>query len=153
MWITVDQIKKLREATSAGVMDCRAALEETHGDMKEAQAWLLAKGAMKAEKKAERAVNSGLVEAYVHSTGRVVGVVEVACETDFVARTDQFKSLCHELAMQVASMGPKTPEELLKQEYIRDAKKTIEQLVKETIGILGENMVVRKVVRVALGEE
>ena len=153
MGITIDQIKELREATNAGVMECRQALEETHGDMKAAAEWLLKKGAMKAEKRAERVVNSGLVEAYVHTTGKVVGVVEVACETDFVARTDQFKNLCHELAMQVASMDPKSPEELLKQEYIRDAKKTIEQLVKETIGVLGENIVVRKVVRVGLGEE
>lgn len=153
MAITIDQIKALREKTLAGVMECRQALEETHGDMKEAEAWLLKKGALKAEKKADRAVNSGLVEAYTHSTGKVVGVVEVACETDFVARTDQFKNLCHELAMQVASMEPKTVEELLKQEYIRDAKKTIEQLVKETIGVLGENIVVRRIVRVGLGEE
>lgn len=153
MAITIEQIKQLREATNAGVMECRQALEETHGDMDQAQAWLLKKGAAKAEKKAERAVNSGLVEAYTHATGKVVGVVEVACETDFVARTDQFRNLCHELAMQVASMEPKSVEELLKQEYIRDQKKTIDQLVKETIGVLGENIVVRKTVRVALGEE
>ncbi|KKT72705.1 MAG: Elongation factor Ts [Microgenomates group bacterium GW2011_GWA2_44_7] len=88
----------------------------------------------------------------MHNTGKVAALVEIACETDFVARTDEFKKLCHEVAMQVASMNPKDVEELLNQEYIRDASKTIEQLVKETIGKLGENIVVRRLSRLSLGE-
>lgn len=150
--VTVEQIKKLREQTQAGVMECRQALEESGGDMKKAAEILTTKGVARAEKKAGREVKAGLVEAYVHNTGKVAALVEVACETDFVARTDEFKTLCHEIAMQVASMNPKDVDELLKQEYIRDASKTIEQLVKETIGKLGENMVVRGFSRLSLGE-
>lgn len=133
-------------------MECRQALEESAGDMKKAAEILTARGLAKAEKKTGREVKAGLVEAYVHNTGKVAALVEVACETDFVARTDEFKNLCHELAMQVASMNPENVEELLKQEYIRDASKTIDQLVKETIGKLGENIVVRRVSRLSLGE-
>lgn len=150
--VTIEDIKKLREATKAGVMECRQALLDCGGDMKKATEWLNEKGLARAEKKAGREVKSGLVEAYVHSTGKVAALVEVACETDFVARTDEFKTLCHELAMQVASMNPENVEALLKQEYIRDAAKTVEQLVKETIGKLGENIVVRRFSRLALGE-
>jgi elongation factor Ts len=151
--ITVSQIKKLREETNYGVMECRQALVESGGDMKKAKQWLDEKSVMKAQKKASREVKSGLVEAYAHATGKVAAIVEVACETDFVAKTDQFKKLCRELAMQVASMNPKNVKELLAQEYIRDATKTVEQLVKETIGVLGENIVVRRFVRVELGEK
>lgn len=152
MAIDVSLIKQLREETQAGVADCRAALEEAKGDLKQAKEILKKKGFERAAKKGDRATNAGLIEAYVHG-GRVASLVEVMCETDFVARTDEFKTLAHEVAMQVASMNPKDAEELLKQEYIRDSSKTIEMLLKETIAKLGENIVLGRITRLELGRE
>src|SRR3989344_918783 len=106
----------------------------------------------KAGKKAGRTVGAGLVETYIHADGRIGAMVEVNCETDFVARTDEFKNLAHELAMQVAAMDPTDVEDLLKQEYIRDSAKNIEELVKETIAKVGENIVIRRFMRFELGE-
>ncbi len=148
--ISITQIKKLREATNAGVMDCRKALEETKGDEKKAEALLKQWGIERSAKKADRETKSGLVESYVHG-GRVGVLVEVLCETDFVARTDDFKVLAHEVAMQIASMDPKDIKTLLKQEYIRDTKQTIESLVKQAIGKLGENIQVSRFTRFVLG--
>src|SRR6185369_6829619 len=99
MKITADQIKKLRELTQAGFSDVKMALEETGGDMKKAEEILLKKGFEKAAKKSDRATGQGLVESYVHQTGKVGVLVSLLCETDFVARTDEFKSLAHEIAM------------------------------------------------------
>ncbi len=152
MAIDVSFIKQLREETQAGVADCRAALEEAKGDLKQAKEILKKKGFERAAKKGDRATNAGLIESYVHG-GRVASLVEILCETDFVARTDEFKTLAHEVAMQVASMNPKDAEELLKQEYIRDSSKTIEMLLKETIAKLGENIVLGRITRLELGRE
>ena len=150
MNISVDLIKQLRDRTAAGVADCREALEETKGDLKKAQEILRKKGFEKAAKKGDRATNSGLIESYIHQ-GRVGALVEVMCETDFVARTNEFKTLTHEIAMQVASMNPKDNEALLSQEYIRDPSKTISDLIKETIAKLGENIIVARFTRFELG--
>lgn len=150
--ISLDQIKTLRAKTKAGVMDCRKALEENEGDPKKAEEWLRKKGISRAAKRAERETAEGLIEAYTHAGGRIVGVVELLCETDFVARTDDFKQLAHELAMQVAAMKPKDVKELLDQEYIREPQKKIASLVKETVGRLGENIKVGRVARWELGE-
>lgn len=150
--IDTNLIKQLREKTSAGVMDCRRALEEAKGDIEKAAEILRKQGLEKAEKKTDRATGQGLVEAYVHQAGKIGAMVEVQCETDFVARTEDFKTLCHELAMQVASMNPKDVPDLLKQEYIRDGLKTISDLIKETIAKLGENIVVKSIARMELGE-
>lgn len=139
MKITADQIKKLRELTQAGFADCKNALEEAGGDMKKAEEILRKKGFEKAAKKSDRETKSGLVESYVHG-GRIGVLVSLLCETDFVARTDEFKTLAHEIALQVSSMNPKDVSVLLKQEYIRDSSKTIEELIKETIAKLGENI-------------
>ena len=152
MNITTELIKELREKTSAGVMDCRRALEEAKGDIEKAAEILRKQGLEKAEKKADRITGQGLVEAYIHQTGKIGALVLVQCETDFVERTEDFKTLCHELAMQVASMNPKDVSDLLKQEYIRDGSKTISELIKETIAKLGENIVVKKFSRIELGE-
>lgn len=152
MNISTDLIKELREKTSAGIMDCRRALEETNGDLEKAAEILRKQGIEKADKKSDRATSQGLVEAYIHQTGRIGVLVEVNCETDFVARTEDFKLLCHELAMQVASMNPKDPADLLSQEYIRDSSKKVSDLVKETIAKLGENIVVKRFERFELGE-
>lgn len=151
MNVSLDLIKQLRQTTGAGIADCRKALIEAKGDFKKAADLVKSWGIDKAAAKADRAVGSGLVETYIHAGGRVGAMVEVNCETDFVARTDEFKSLAHELSLQVASMDPKDVEEFLKQEYIRDAGKTIEQLVKETIAKVGENIVVKRFMRFELG--
>jgi elongation factor Ts len=107
MKITAEQIKDLREKTQAGFADCKNALEEAKGDMKKAEEILRKKGFEKAAKKSDRETGQGLVESYVHQTGKVGVLVSLLCETDFVARTDEFKSLAHEVAMQVAAMNPK----------------------------------------------
>jgi len=150
--ITTNQIKKLRAKTKAGVMDCRKALEVSGGDMKKAEKWLLKKGIARAAKKAGRETSQGLIETYTHNDGKIVSLVELLCETDFVAQTDEFKKLAHELAMQVAAMKPKNVKEFLKQPWIRDEKRTIESLVKEAIGKTGENVVIRRIARFELGE-
>ena len=151
MKISVDQIKKLREETQASISDCRKALEEASGDFKKPKELLKSFGMDKAAKKADRTVGAGLIDTYIHAGGRVGAMVEVNCETDFVARTSEFKSLVHEVAMQVAAMDPKDTEELLKQEYIRDNSKTVDQLIKETIATLGENIKVSRFMRFELG--
>ena len=150
--ITTEQIKKLRAKTKAGVMDCRRALEESGGDMKKAEEWLRKKGIESASKRAGRETKQGLIEVYTHNDDKIIGIVELLCETDFVARTDEFKQLAHELAMQVAAMNPKNVKELLKQPWIRDEKKTINSLVKEAISKTGENIVVKRIARFELGE-
>lgn len=139
MKITAEQIKKLRELTQAGFSDVKMALEEAKGEMKKAEEILRKKGFEKAAKKSDRETKAGLVESYVHG-GRIGVLVSLLCETDFVARTDEFKHLAHEIALQVSSMNPKDVKSLLAQEYIRDGSKTIEELIKETIGKLGENI-------------
>lgn len=151
MDISLDLIKKLRLETSAGVSDCRQALEDAGGDYEEAKKLLMERGVEKAAKKADRQTASGLIESYVHG-GRVGVLVEVRCETDFVARTDEFKSLAHEVALQVAAMNPKDAKALLASPYIRDPKLTIEALVKQTIAKLGENITLGKFTRIVLGE-
>jgi elongation factor Ts len=151
MDISLDQLKKLREETSAGVSDCRQALEDAGGDYEKAKKLLMERGIEKAAKKADRETGSGLVEAYVHG-GRVGVLVQVRCETDFVARTDDFKALAHEVAMQIAAMNPKDTKALLASPYIRDPKLTIEALVKQTIAKLGENITLGSFTRMVLGE-
>jgi elongation factor Ts len=150
--IKTEQIKKLRDKTKAGVMDCRRALEETNGDFKKAEAWLRKKGIESASKREGRETKQGLIEVYLHNDGRVAGVVELLCETDFVARTDEFKKLAHELAMQAVAMKAKNVKDFLGQAWIRDEKKTIDSLVKELIGKTGENIVIKRVARFELGE-
>ena len=150
--IDIGIIKQLREKTKAGVADCRRALEETEGDMRKAVEWLRQKGIKSAGKRVDREAKQGIVFAYSHNQGQILGVVELNCETDFVARTEEFKNLAKELAMQVAAMSPKDDKELLSQVWIRDARKTIEELVKETSGKTGEKVEVKRVARFVLGE-
>lgn len=144
MKINIEEIKKLRLTTGASIADCRIVLEEAKGDHKKALDLLRARGFKKAEKKSDRETSQGLVESYIHQNGRVGALVEVLCETDFVARTDEFKNLVHEICMQVAAMNPKDVDILLKQEYIRDSSKTIGELIKASIAKLGENIVVKR---------
>ncbi len=149
----LDKIKELRDKTGAGVMDAKNALEETKGDMAKATEIIIAKGLAKAEKRSDREVKSGKVFTYTHGGGSAGAMVEVACETDFVANTDEFNALCKEIALQVVSMNPKDVEELMGMAYIRDGSKTIDQLVKELIGKTGENIRVTRIVRFKLGVE
>lgn len=142
-------IKDLREKTQAGFSDVKMALEESNGDMTKAEQILKKKGFEKAAKKSDRETKAGLVESYVHG-GRIGVLVSLLCETDFVARTDEFKHLAHEIALQVSSMNPKDVKSLLSQEYIRDGSKTIEGLIKETIAKVGENIRIGEYSRIEL---
>ncbi len=151
MNISLDLLKKLREETSAGVSDCRAALEDANGDYGKAKKLIMERGVAKAAKKADRETGAGLIESYVHG-GKVGVLVELRCETDFVARTDAYKNLAHELALQVAAMNPKDVKELMKGDYIRDPGMTIEALVKATIAKVGENITVARFTRIELGD-
>lgn len=139
MNISVNEIKQLREETGAGIADCRQALEASSGDMEKAKAWLKEKGLEKSAGKSDREVKAGIVETYSHG-GKMGVLVTLLCETDFVARTEDFKHLAHELALQIASMRPENGEALLKQEYIRDGSQTIDALIKSYIAKLGENI-------------
>jgi len=149
----MDEIKKLREKTGAGVMNAKKALEESKGDLKKAEEWIAKKGIVKAAKKADRETKEGLIYSYIHHDGKSGAMVELSCETDFVARNSEFRNLAKELAMQVTSMNPKNVEEFLKQEYIRDAKKKVGEVIKETIGKIGENIQLVRFVRYELGKK
>ena len=166
MKTTTTKIKELRELTRAGIMDCKNALLETEGDMEKALQCLKQKGLIKAEKKAKRSASQGIIEAYIHG-GRIGVMIEVNCETDFVARTDEFKELAHNLAMQVAALSPQfiskegipegadvEPQEacLLLQPYIKDPDSTIQEIITEMIAKVGENITVNRFARFDLGE-
>jgi len=195
--ISKDLVKDLREKSGAGMGDCLKALQETQGDMTKAFEVLRQKGIASADKRSARTAKEGLVYAYIHGGGKVGTMVEVNCETDFVARTKEFEDLCKEVAMQVAAMCPRwvkrdeVPAEivekekeiyrvqmadqkkpanvlekiidgklekfykdscLLEQPYIKDDSKNVETLVKEAIGKIGENIVVKRFERFVLGE-
>ena len=150
--IDLNQLKKLRNETSASVSDCRKALDESSGDYNKALAWLKKRAAAIAEKKSERTTGQGLIESYIHAGGKVGVLIELLCETDFVARTDEFKQLAKELGMQIAAMKPDSVETLMKQEYIRDGSLTIQDLIKGVIGKLGENISVKRFSRFSIGE-
>src|SRR5258708_30437939 len=150
MAIDLKKLKKLREETGAGVMDVRRALEASSGDETKAREWIKANALKTADKKSDRETKEGYVASYVHTTGKVAGLVALTCETDFVAKTEDFRNLGRELAMQVASMNPENVEELLVQPYIRDPKNTIAELVKQTAAKVGENVVVKQISRMSI---
>jgi elongation factor Ts len=197
MEITTEMIKELRAATNAGVLDCRKALTEANGDYQKAVDWLREKGMATAAKRADRQASNGMLELYSHGNGRVGVMVEVNCETDFVARSEQFRTFAHELALQIAAASPRWVREdeipaevlaheieigkarareegkpeailakiaegrlekfkdetvLLRQAYIRDETVTIEKMLHQNIGSIGENIVIRRFVRWELGE-
>ncbi len=167
MVISASEVKELRERTGAGVMDCKRALDQSGGNMAKAEQLLKEWGAASAEKRAHRETSQGLIECYIHAGGRVGAMIEVNCETDFVARTDDFKALAHDLAMQVVAMAPVavdqedlppeaegTPEELclLRQPFVKDPARTIGERVREVIAKTGENIRVRRFARFELGQ-
>lgn len=147
--MTAADIQKLREMTGAGIMDCKRALQDAAGDFDKAIELINERGLVKAGSKSGRNTGSGVLESYIHNN-RVGVLLGVRCETDFVARTDDFKNLAHELAMHIAAMNPKDVEGLLKQEYVRDPKMTVDQLVKASIAKTGENILVEKFYRYEL---
>lgn len=150
MKISIDLIRKLKEQTGAPVIRVKKVLEEVEGDEKKAFEILQKEGFEKAEKRAERETTQGLVETYVHHSGKVASLVELFCETDFVARNELFRELAHNLALQAASMGEK---DFAEQEFIKDPAKKVGDLVKEVIAKTGENVRVGRVIRVELGKE
>ncbi|MXX80666.1 MAG: translation elongation factor Ts [Chloroflexi bacterium] len=164
MPVTIDQIKELRAETGAGVMDCRQALTDANGDMEQARLALREKGIATAAKRADRAAGQGLIHSYIHG-GRIGVLVDLRCETDFVAKTDQFKELAHDIAMQIASMNPAAvsaeqmpadaePESvaLLDQEFIRDGSQTVADRINDVIASIGEKVEVARFTRYEMGE-
>jgi elongation factor Ts len=147
-----DHVKRLREETGAGVMDCKRALDEAKGDFERAKALIKERGLAKAKEKSDREANEGVVEAYVHAGGRIGAMVELSSETDFVARNPDFKGLAKEIAMQVAAMDPTNVDQLLEQPYIRDSSKTIGELVTGIAATTGENVRVKRFKRFELGQ-
>ncbi|GAB4328861.1 MAG: translation elongation factor Ts [Dehalococcoidia bacterium] len=159
-------IKELREETGAGVMDVKRALEEANGDTDRARDLLRERGLAAAAKRAERETSQGVVDAYIHGGGRIGALVEVNCETDFVANTSEFRALVRDIAMQVAAMSPQVvaPEDrtaehegpdaevcLLSQPFIKDASRTIGDLVRDAIARTGENIRIARFARFELG--
>jgi len=166
MKIPVEVVKELRSRTNAGIGDCNKALLEVGGDIEKAIEFLKERGAAIAEKKKDLVASEGIIEAYIHHTKRIGALVELNCETDFVARTHEFKELAHDLAMQIAATSPQflTSEEmspeveidpqiacLLSQPFIKEPEKTVQEVIHETITKVGENIKVRRFARFELG--
>lgn len=150
--ISAKDVKMLREQTGAGMMDAKAALLESGGDVQKAVDILRQKGYAKAGKKLGRVANSGIIDTYIHGDGRIGVLLEVNSETDFVARNEEFKKLVHEIALHIAAMDPKDMAELLEQPYVRDPGTTIRDLVNQKIAVIGENIQIRRFTRYVLGE-
>lgn len=139
-------IQKLREATDAGIMDCKRALTDSNGDYEAAKALLFERGIAKAEKKADRATGAGVLESYIHAN-RVGVLLDLRSETDFVAHSEPFKELAHNLAMHISAMNPQSVDELRAQQYVKDPSLTVDQLVKSVIARVGENIRVERFCR------
>lgn len=166
MGISTEAIKEVRNRTGVGILECKDALLEANGSVDKAVEILRGRGQALAEKKVERATTEGVIEAYIHHTSRVGALVELNCETDFVAHTSEFRELAHNIAMQVAAMSPRfiTAEEipaeanldpqaacLLLQPFIKEPGKTVQDIIAETIAKVGENIKVSKFTRFELG--
>jgi elongation factor Ts len=146
------EVQRLRTESGAGVMDSKRALEDAGGDYAKALGLIKERGLQSVAKKSGREAKEGLVASYVHAGGRIGALVDLASETDFVSRGENFRELAQEVAMQVAAMNPASVEELLEQPYIRDGSKTIKDLVTAVAASTGENVHVRRFQRFALGE-
>jgi len=166
--ISVEAVTELRNRTNAGIADCNKALLEVGGDIEKAIEFLKQRGAAIAQKKKDAVTTEGIIETYIHHTKRVGALVELNCETDFVARTTEFRELAHDLAMQIAATSPQfiTIEEmppkaetdpqtvcLLSQPFIKDPTKTVQEIITETIAKVGENIKVRRFARFELGAD
>ena len=166
MDISAEKIKELRQKTGAGVMDCKKALTDAGGDFNKALDIITERGLAIAKKKSERIAKQGIIECYVHTGNHIGAMLELNCETDFVARTQDFKDLAHNIALQISAMAPlyiskdempagdtSDPQAacLLQQPFIKDPSKTIQDIITETIAKTGENIKVRRFVRFELG--
>jgi len=149
---TIKEIKQLREETGAGMMDCKKALEEAGGNYAKAKEIVRQKGLARAEKKADRVAAEGYIASYVHANNQVAALVEILCETDFVARNSDFQTMAKDVAMQVVAMNPADVAELLAQDFIKNPSITVEDIVKETSGKIGAKFVVSRFVRYEVGE-
>ncbi len=145
--ISAEIVKELRTKTGASMMECKKALEETRGDLAAAEAVLSRRGAEIAENKAERQTRSGLVASYVHANQKIGVLLEINCETDFVARNEIFQALAHDLCLQIAASPAANVEELLEQPFIKDPAKCVRDLLNDVVGKLGENIKVGKFIR------
>ena len=167
MAVAVELVRTLREQTGAGILECKLALEASQGDLEKATQALRLKGFAQAAKRSDRTTNQGLIEAYIHAGGRLGALVELGCETDFVARTPEFKELAHNIAMQVVAMAPDYLDEadmeegdtrpvaqvsLLQQPFIKDNSCAVGEVVQELAAKVGENVRVLRFTRLALGE-
>lgn len=146
----IDKIKDLRKSTGAGVMDIKKALDEVGGDVEKASKLLRKQGFDKAEKRSERETEQGIIDAYVH-LGRIGVLVEVNCETDFVARNEDFKNFVHEVALQIAQSSTQDVDSLLKEEYFRNPEQTINDLLRDIVVKTGENIRIKRFSRFILG--
>lgn len=149
MEISGSDVKRLREVTGAGVMECKVVLKEVGGDFDKAVALVHERGLAKAERKQSRTAGAGLVHSYIHNE-RVGVLLDIRAETDFVVRGELFRTLAHEVAMQIAAMGPEDVPALLAQPFIKDDSKTIEQLIKSVVARVGENIKVERFARYEL---
>jgi elongation factor Ts len=143
-------IKELRDKTQMSIKEIKKALEQAGDDIGKALEFLKEQGAKIAEKRSERETGQGVIEAYIHGNGKMGVLVDLRSETDFVAKNEQFKQLAHNIAMQIASMNPKDVDELMSQPFVKDQDLTIDELIKEYIGKLGENIKVERFTRFSL---
>lgn len=149
--ISAQAVQTLRASTGAGIMDAKKALQDASGDQAKAAALLQERGLLKAAKKGEREASEGIIHSYIHAGGRIGVLLELNCETDFVARNDEFQSLANEIALHIAAMNP-APDELPLQPFIKDPNRTVEDVIKGVISTLGENIQVGRFARYAVGE-
>lgn len=167
MPVGVELVRTLRDQTGAGVMECKEALEEADGDLEKAATALREKGRVSADKRVGRATHEGVIETYLHTGGRVGAMVELGCETDFVARTEEFQKLAHDIAMQVAAMGPIYVDQeeieegdtrppasisLMQQPFIKNNSSSVGEMVRELAAKVGENIRVVRFNRLEVGE-
>lgn len=149
---TASDVKKLREDTGAGMMDCKKALDEANGDFEKAKEVVRQRGLALAEKKADRETKEGYIASYVHQTNKVAAMVEILCETDFVARNQEFQEMAKNVALHIVAMSPEDVTELLAQPFVKNPEVTIEDLVKGVSGKIGEKFVVNRFVRYEVGQ-
>jgi len=148
--ILAETVKQLREKTGASMMDCKRALKEANGDTIKAMEILKQKDKLTAMKKLERTANQGLIEAYIHANGKIGVLLEMKCETDFVAKNSEFKELVHEIAMHIAGMDSKDSESLLSEPFVKNPSIIIKDLIEAKIGKLGENIKIGRFIRYEL---
>ncbi|MEK7115057.1 MAG: translation elongation factor Ts [Patescibacteria group bacterium] len=144
--MSINNVAKLRELTGAGVMECKKALDAAGGDLDKAKLIIQEQGLLRAEKKASRTTGAAILESYIHNN-RIGVLLELRAETDFVVRSEPFKILAKDLAMHISAAAPESVDQLLKQSFVKDESVTIEQLIKNAIAKIGENIQVAKFCR------